>query len=181
MRYAVFLRGVNVGGRKIPMAELRTALAALPVTDVRTLLASGNVVCRSDLEATELRSQVEGVLRQTFGYQAWVVVLEAGRLGELLAACPFPADSAATHTYVTVTSSPDVLTALDEVVAELDPDAPAVRLGPEATAWTVAVGQTLNAPRATAATKARFAPSITDRNLRTMLKVQAALDELGDD
>jgi uncharacterized protein (DUF1697 family) len=44
-RYAALLRGINVGGRqKIPMADLRTLLAALGHTEVRTLLQSGNAV-----------------------------------------------------------------------------------------------------------------------------------------
>ena len=178
MRYAVFLRGVNVGGRTIPMAELREVIGRLPVTDVRTLLASGNVVCRSDLDAAALRTSVESALRESFGYEAWVVVLDAERLGALLDACPFPSDSAEEHTYVTVTSDPAVLGALDEATLAADPSTPLRRLGPEATAWTVARGSTLSAARSTITAKVRFASSVTDRNLRTMLKVRAALEAL---
>ena len=178
MRYAVFLRGVNVGGRTIRMAELRQVLGALAVADVRTLLASGNVVCRSDLDGTALRAAVEGALRAAFGYEAWVVVLDAERLAALVEACPFPADSPDEHTYLTFTSDPAVLDALDAEVAAADPEAPAQRLGPEATAWTVARGATLTSTRAALSSRARFAPSITDRNLRTVLKVATALDAL---
>ena len=43
-RWAVFLRGVNVGGKHIvKMAELKTALEAAGFADVTTFLASGNV------------------------------------------------------------------------------------------------------------------------------------------
>lgn len=38
------LRGVNLGGRKVVMAELRAACEAAGFTDVRTLVASGNIV-----------------------------------------------------------------------------------------------------------------------------------------
>ncbi|WP_372592900.1 DUF1697 domain-containing protein [Actinotalea sp.] len=178
MRYAVFLRGVNVGGRTIRMAELRAALGTLAVSELRTLLASGNVVCRSELDAVALRSAVEGVLREEFGYEAWVVVLEAERLAALLAACPFPADSDQEHTYLTFTSDPAVLDALDAAVVAVEPEAPMRRLGPEATAWTVPRGATLASARATLSGRARFAPSVTDRNLRTVLKVASALDDL---
>lgn len=181
MRYAVFLRGVNVGGRTIPMAELREVLGRLPVTAVRTLLASGNVVCRSGLDAVGLRGAVEAALRAAFGYDARAVVLDAARLAELLDACPFPADSAEDHTYVTLTSDPAVLDALDEEVARVDPRAPMCRLAPEATAWTVARGSTLASARSAIGSRARYASAVTDRNLRTMLKVRSALDALGDD
>ena len=44
MRYVALLRAVNVGGRKLPMAELRADVAALGFTDVETYIQSGNVV-----------------------------------------------------------------------------------------------------------------------------------------
>ena len=47
-RWAALLKGVNVGGnRKLPMAELKLFLEGLGFTDVKTLLASGNVVFSS--------------------------------------------------------------------------------------------------------------------------------------
>lgn len=178
MRYAVFLRGVNVGGITLTSAALRDMLADLPVGHVKTLLASGNVVCTYDGDAGQLKSIVEQALRKTFGYDAWVVVLTAERLAELLDACPFPPDAPGRHTYVTVTSDPTVLDELTGAVVEADPDEEAIRLGPEALAWTAPVGGTLATPRSKLAGKARFKSAITDRNLRTMNKVRAALDAI---
>ncbi|HEY8589215.1 MAG TPA: DUF1697 domain-containing protein, partial [Naasia sp.] len=43
-RYVALLRGVNVGGVKVPMAELRSLLEDAGFGRVRTLLASGNVL-----------------------------------------------------------------------------------------------------------------------------------------
>ncbi|MBI1730339.1 DUF1697 domain-containing protein [Candidatus Acetothermia bacterium] len=44
-RYAAFLRGINVGGKKIiKMAELREAVESLGFRNVRTILASGNLL-----------------------------------------------------------------------------------------------------------------------------------------
>lgn len=180
MRYAVFLRGVNVGGITITSAALRDMLADLPVGDVKTLLASGNVVCTYDGDAGKLRSIVEKALRKTFGYDAWVVVLSAERFAELLDACPYPPNAPGRHTYVTVTSDPSVLDELSDAVAEADPDEESTRLGPEALAWTAPVGGTLSTPRNKLAGKARYKSAITDRNLRTMNKVRAALDAIAD-
>ena len=40
-----FLRGINVGGhKKVPMAALKKAFEAMGFRDVRTVLASGNVI-----------------------------------------------------------------------------------------------------------------------------------------
>src|SRR6478735_7855347 len=102
--YAVFLRGVNVGGINIKMADLKQALKSCPFSSVSTLLASGNVVLASDLPAAGVKAEFEACLRETFGYDAWVVVLEAHRVAALVAACPYPAADTATHSYVTLSS-----------------------------------------------------------------------------
>ena len=48
-RYAALLRGVNVGGITMKMADVRDALTADGFAGVTTILASGNVL----LDATE--------------------------------------------------------------------------------------------------------------------------------
>ena len=47
-RRVALLRAVNVGGRKLPMAELRALCAELGWTDVATYIQSGNVVFTAD-------------------------------------------------------------------------------------------------------------------------------------
>jgi uncharacterized protein (DUF1697 family) len=44
MRYAAFLRGVNVAGKSLSMPALKVMLGALGFEQARTLLQSGNVV-----------------------------------------------------------------------------------------------------------------------------------------
>ncbi|HEX2248559.1 MAG TPA: DUF1697 domain-containing protein [Arthrobacter sp.] len=170
--YAIFLRGINVGGINIKMADLKAALAELPLQNVRTLLASGNIVCASNGSAAEVKQLVEAKLRERFGYDAWVVVLSAERLEELVAACPYPADNGGVHAYVTVTSEPAELQKLHAAAAAVDGDG--VMLGPEAMAWTAAKGGTLDSPVNKLVAQKRFKSTTTTRNLRTMLKVLAA-------
>ena len=69
MRWAVLLKGVNVGGtRKIPMADLRDFLAGLGLTDVKTLLASGNAVFDSDeKDAAKLETHLEHEAKAKLG------------------------------------------------------------------------------------------------------------------
>ncbi len=175
--YAIFLRGVNVGGVNIKMADLKRALTELPLHSVATLLASGNIICRTAMRAGELKSTVEKSLRDSFGYDAWVVVLTASRLAELIAACPYPPDSAEQHSYITLGSDPDILAELYGLAEQL-PDVEQVRLGPEATAWLAPVGGTLESPFSKLSAKSRYKSSTTTRNLRTLLKVRDALARL---
>src|SRR5512141_1085186 len=141
--YAVFLRGVNVGGVTIKMAELKEALKSRQFSAVKTLLASGNVVLSSELAPAGVKKEFEACLREAFGYDAWVVVLAADRVGELVAACPYPADDKATHTYLTLGSDPDVLAGLYEAGSAMD-GAELAMLGPEALAWLAPAGGTLD-------------------------------------
>jgi uncharacterized protein (DUF1697 family) len=53
MTYIALLRGINVGGNvKVAMAELRDMVARLGMSEVRTILQSGNLVFASGPRAT---------------------------------------------------------------------------------------------------------------------------------
>ncbi|WP_028264662.1 DUF1697 domain-containing protein [Arthrobacter sp. MA-N2] len=176
--FAVFLRGINVGGINIKMADLKTALKAYPFTGVKTLLASGNVVLQSKLDAAGVKEQFEECLREAFGYDAWVVVLTARRVAELVDACPYPADDKTTHSYITLASDTAMLDELFDAGTALG--APGrggvehVRLGPEASAWLAPTGGTLDSPFSKLSSKPRYKASTTTRNLRTLIKVRDA-------
>jgi len=179
--YAVFLRGINVGGITIKMADLKEALKSRPFDGVKTLLASGNVVLTSDLEPAAVKKEFEACLREAFGYDAWVVVLTASRVAELVEACHYPADDKATHTYITLASD---TAALDELFSagESLGGMEQTRLGPEASAWLAPAGGTLDSPFSKLSAKPKYKASTTTRNLRTMVKVRdaAAATERGD-
>lgn len=175
--YAVFLRGINVSGINIKMADLKSALKAYPFSDVKTLLASGNVVLRSDLSIKDVKGQFEKCLRESFGYDAWVVVLTSSRVAELVDACPYPADDKATHSYITLTSDEAMLDELFESGEALG-GVEQVRLGPEASAWLAPAGGTLDSPFSKLSAKPRYKASTTTRNLRTLIKVRDAAADL---
>ncbi|MEV7604856.1 DUF1697 domain-containing protein [Paenarthrobacter sp. NPDC089322] len=175
--YAVFLRGINVGGINIKMADLKTALKACPFSGVKTLLASGNVVLQSELDAKHVKTEFEKCLRKSFGYDAWVVVLTAARVAQLVDACPYPADDKSTHSYITLASDPAMLDELFEAGEALG-GVDQVRLGPEASAWLAPAGGTLDSPFSKLSAKARYKASTTTRNLRTLIKVRDAAADL---
>ena len=171
--YAVFLRGINVGGRNIKMADLRTALESTGFDGVTTLLASGNVVLASGLAPAAVKKTFEDCLRKSFGYDAWVVVLSARRVSELVDACPYPDDDKSTHTYVTLASDTAALDELDAAGAALE-GSEQKRLCPEALAWLAPAGGTLDSPFSKISSKAKYKATTTTRNLRTLVKVRDA-------
>jgi uncharacterized protein (DUF1697 family) len=64
----VFLRGINVGGhRKVPMAELRAALADDGFDPVHSYIQSGNVVVGTDDDDRTVEMRFGAILAATFG------------------------------------------------------------------------------------------------------------------
>jgi len=74
-RYGIFLRGINVNGIKIPMKELHAVFEDAGFTDVKTILATGNVLVTTDIEdKTILQKVIESILHQKFDYDAHVII-----------------------------------------------------------------------------------------------------------
>jgi uncharacterized protein (DUF1697 family) len=85
-RYAVLLRGVNLGkARQMGMPELRAALEERGYEGVRTHLRSGNVVVDTDLAEAALAADVEAVVRERFGFDSAAVVRSGRDLARLVA------------------------------------------------------------------------------------------------
>lgn len=94
-RWAGLLQGINVGGRKLPMAELKALVEALGYGEVRTLLASGNVVFAAEGGAAAIEKALEAAL-EAHGLKTDVLVRDHAELAAILAANPFP-DAAEAH------------------------------------------------------------------------------------
>jgi uncharacterized protein (DUF1697 family) len=89
-RHIALLRAVNVGGTgKLRMADLKAAAEAMGLTDVKTLLQSGNLVFTAD-NAADLESRTEAELAKRFGLKSAVIVRTAAEWERLVDANPFP-------------------------------------------------------------------------------------------
>ena len=89
--WAGLLRAVNVGGTgKLPMAELKALCEGLGLAQVRTYIASGNVVFSSDRSGDDLRGAIEAALFKQYAKQFGVMVRSAAELAQLVADNPWP-------------------------------------------------------------------------------------------
>ncbi len=90
-RYVAFLRGINVGGnKKVPMADLKKMLEKMGFTNVKTLLASGNVVFDAGSESpASLKKKLETQFEKTFGFTSSMIIRSVGQITELAEADPF--------------------------------------------------------------------------------------------
>lgn len=90
-RYVAFLRGINVGGhRKIKMTDLAAIFSAMGHRDVRTLLASGNVIFSStEIDEKRLTAAIQDALHSELGYPVDVILRSMDYLRALVIRDPF--------------------------------------------------------------------------------------------
>jgi uncharacterized protein (DUF1697 family) len=89
-RYVAFLRGMNLGGRRITNEGLRSHFEALGYEEVATFRASGNVIFASAGEAeAKLGERLEVGLGERLGYEVPVFLRSAAELRAISAHEPF--------------------------------------------------------------------------------------------
>jgi uncharacterized protein (DUF1697 family) len=169
-RYAAFLRGVNVGGVNLKMADVAKAFADAGLANVHTILASGNVTLESSAAARAVRTKAETALRQRFGYDAWVLVYDIDTVRAIVDAYPFEPEVDGYQSYVTFVTDIDVLDELAELAGETGPDEKIAR-GDGVIYWQVPKNRTLDSTIGKTMGKKRYKSSTTTRNLRTLAKV----------
>ena len=100
-RYFAFLRGINVGGHRVKMDQLRELIEALGFAQVETFIASGNVIFSSasgDVEAMEER--IEGHLHGALGYEVTTHIRSESELDSIAAFQPSDPPTADPSVYV---------------------------------------------------------------------------------
>lgn len=87
-RHVALLRGVNLGKRQVKSAELKAAFEAMGFANVKTLLASGNVLFDA-APAQVKRQAIEKALEARFGFDIGTVLRTQDEIRALIAADPF--------------------------------------------------------------------------------------------
>jgi uncharacterized protein (DUF1697 family) len=92
-RFIALFRGLNVGGHKAPMAELRALLEAAGARNVATYIQSGNAVFDSGAAPGPLTAKVEKAFKAHFGYASDMVLRTLPEWREAMASSPFRAEA----------------------------------------------------------------------------------------
>ncbi len=120
MRWVVLLRGVNLGARnKVPMAELRALLEDAGYGDVRTYIASGNVLLDGPAGRKKLAADLERLVLDAFDVTTAVILRKPRELAAVVEAHPFDRPS---DTHVAFLGK-QPLNAAAAQLREFDPDA----------------------------------------------------------
>jgi len=176
-RYVALLRGINVGtAKQVGMSELRSVVAALGHTDVKTHLRSGNVLLTAEATSPDkLAAQLRKAIRAEFSMTVSVVVRTRDELAAVVASNPL-ADVATdpSRSVVAFLSGPPDPTGLGALLAvDIAPEQ-IVADGRELYLWCPN-GQADGAATK-ALTKAKLKVTVTARNWRTVTKLLELAD-----
>lgn len=90
-RYIAFLRGINLGKRRIKMDILRGLFEEMKFTDVETFIASGNVIFTCKIaDSKKLETQIETHLKKFLGYEVHTFLRTREKVRAIAALKPFP-------------------------------------------------------------------------------------------
>ncbi|MBV1707261.1 MAG: DUF1697 domain-containing protein [Hyphomicrobiales bacterium] len=88
--FIALLRAVNVGGTgKLPMARLRALCADAGYANVRTYLASGNVIFDTSDTAASVKATLEAALEALVGKPVSVILRSGAQMAAVLVENPF--------------------------------------------------------------------------------------------
>ncbi len=170
-RFVALLRGVNVGGITVKSAALAAMARDIGLADVRTVLASGNLVFSADEDEPTLKARIEAALGDTFGYDAWIVLTTADHLAAVIDAYPFDPERDGYHPYVLFGSDQAVLDEIVEAAATLADGDEQVAPGDGVVYWECPKGSSTDTPFAKLVAKVKYRSTTTTRNLRTLRKL----------
>lgn len=160
--FVALLRAVNVGGTgKLPMKELQAMCERLGFVQVRTYIASGNVVFKSNLPEARVKAALEKSLGDYAGKPVTVLVRTAAEMAGVVDGNPF-ADAPGNSTVAIFLDEAPPADALDHISGRRDEE---VRLG--AREIYVRYGSGMG----TSKLKIRAAKNGTARNINTIAKL----------
>lgn len=89
--YIALLRGINVGGKVLKMADLKDAVTKLGFEDIQTYLQSGNMVFRAAKAGNDvLARRISDAIRDHKSMDVTVMVRDAVEWSKIVAGNPYP-------------------------------------------------------------------------------------------
>jgi uncharacterized protein (DUF1697 family) len=178
MKWAAMLRGINLGKRQLKSAELKAVVEGMGFTEVKTILASGNVVFEAgDAKPEVLEQELHAALEKATGLKSEVFVRNRAQLAALVAANPLPEEAKERPSFLVVSFHRDAVdeAAIDRLAASYDGPERMVVVGRELfTDFPDGQGRSNLIP---ALQKAKLSQANTGRNWNTVQKLLAALGD----
>ncbi len=172
--YIALLRGINIGRHKrIKMADLRQAFTSWGYSNIRTLLATGNVLFEApDTAVQALQQNISVKLAETFGFDVPVIIRTRGEIQSLANANPFRGVevTANTRLYITFLSEkPNI--SLPIPYESPDKNYQIIAVSDQEVCSVLTLNDKMKTTDAMNILQKEFGKNITTRNWNTVLKL----------
>ncbi|MDR1183964.1 MAG: DUF1697 domain-containing protein [Coriobacteriales bacterium] len=172
--YCAFLRGVNIGGKTMKMAEACDALKAAGLTGVMSVLATGNLIFQSDRPRGKLQNFLKQTLSERFGDAVNLFVKGVDEVVLMLSSVPFE-ENAELHIYAFICESGFEDNLLDEFDKITPSEGEAARVNNGIFYWQCRKGATLDSGFSKILGRKSMKDKFTSRNIQTVAKVAAKM------
>ncbi len=172
--YCAFLRGVNIGGKTMKMAEACDILKTAGFVGVVSVLATGNIVFKSDRPQSELRFCLEQVLSEHYKDSVFLFIKTKEEIAAMLSAVPFK-ENPELHVYAFV-CEPKFETILLEEFKKITPsEHEDAKVSCGSFYWQCRKGATLNSGFSKILGRKNMKDKFTSRNISTLSKIIAKM------
>lgn len=170
MKYCAFLRGVNVKGTNMKMADVCQVFKDAGMTDVVSILASGNIVFSSDKNTQDLKMILEKAMSERFSYEAFLFVKSQEEVKVFWNSIPFEKNEEL-HIYgfVGIPGVEKVL--MEEFQKAAQAENEKAEIVNDIFYWQVPKGNTLDSTFGKVLGKKSLKDQFTSRNINTFEKI----------
>lgn len=170
MKYCAFLRGINVNGTAMKMAEVCDVFKKAGMKDVSSVLATGNILFESDEAPENLKQKLEKSLSEHFHYEAFLFLKTDEEVKEILENSPFEKD-VNLHIYSFICNSGDENLLMQEFLKTKHQEHEEAKLIKGNFYWKIPKGNTLDSEFGKILGKKSFKNILTSRNINTIEKI----------
>ncbi|MBW8522631.1 DUF1697 domain-containing protein [Chryseobacterium chendengshani] len=170
MKYCAFLRGVNVKGTNMKMAEVCEIFKNAGMQDVVSVLASGNIIFTSNKNAEDLKIILEKAMSEHFNYEAFLFIKSQEEIENFWNSNPFDKNENL-HVYAFVGHNEVEKVLMNEFENAAKTEKEDGEIINNTFYWQVAKGNTLDSTFGKILGKKSLKDQFTSRNINTFDKI----------
>jgi len=170
MKYCAFLRGVNVKGTNMKMAEVCEVFKNAGMNEVVSVLASGNIIFSSDQKVGELKIILEKAMSMHFNYDAFLFVKSKEEIESFWNSNPFDKNEDL-HVYTFIGNKDVESVLMKEFEAALKTENEDAKIVNGNFYWQVSKGNTIDSTFGKILGKKSLKDQLTSRNVNTFEKI----------
>ncbi|NML57324.1 DUF1697 domain-containing protein [Chryseobacterium cheonjiense] len=176
MKYCAFLRGVNVKGTNMKMAEVCQVFKETGVQDITSVLASGNILFTSEKSPEQLKAILEKAMSDHFSYDAFLFIKSQQEIKNFWNGNPFTKDEKL-HCYTFIGNEGVENILMNEFEAASKTEHEEAKIINTIFYWQVPKGNTLDSTFGKILGKKSLKDQFTSRNINTFEKILKIFDK----